>query len=47
MAKGHGQDFMDTTVGLIGAWMLYLAVTAFVGAWNELWRIRTALTPKV
>lgn len=46
MNRSYGQDFMDTTAGLVGAWLLCLAVTAFVGARDGLRRLRAALTPK-
>lgn len=46
MGSGYRRDFMDTALGLICAWLLYLAVMAFVKARAGLRRIRTALAPK-
>ena len=46
MRKRDQRDFMDTTPGLIGAWLLYLAVAAFIGVRDGLRWIGRARTPK-
>ena len=42
----YRQDSMDTIPGLIGAWLLYLAVAAFMGVRDGLRWIGRARTPK-